>query len=239
MNLSILGQRLKDLEDSINKRWKLLKKYDDALLLEDNPRRQTYYEEEIDKLRESATQYQQEYDDLRQDLRDEPSIATEAVNSQLRQMATKLDQLLGGQRAIRGDLAQMRQALINRYDVGEQAIIASITEKLDQNQIALTQTILDGLDANQISESEMQGMLAVLEKRLTSISSPNNQSDAVLRVLKSPEIGFKHRLKVAIPLIPQLLPLLPSVDYEGELELGTGLDVKVVWEKLKAKLQGK
>ena len=56
--------RLQHLEDNIRQDQDLLKKYEDALLYEDDPRRQSKYTREITRLRESAEVYQKEYDEL-------------------------------------------------------------------------------------------------------------------------------------------------------------------------------
>ncbi|MFM6475999.1 MAG: hypothetical protein ACKPGH_21305, partial [Dolichospermum sp.] len=55
---------------------------------------------------------------------------------------------------------------------------------------------------------------------------------ALVEVINYPELDFKHRLKVAIPLIPFIL------DYEGELELGTGINLKQALQALMMRLKG-
>ncbi|MEM7769234.1 MAG: hypothetical protein AAF327_01835 [Cyanobacteria bacterium P01_A01_bin.37] len=243
MNLVFLEKRLKDLEDNIEAEYELLKEYEDALRYATNPPDKVRYKREITKIQESANHYQQEYEDLAGRLKSEPE-AEQQFKGQLGDIAEMLEVLRSGQRAIhddqraiRSDLIDMRQVLLNHYDASEREIIASITEKLNDNQIALTQVLLDGVNSNQLSDIEMREMLSDLKEHLSSL--PDRETDAVFEILNSPEVDFKHRLKVAIPLIPRLLPFLPSVDYEGELELGTGFNAKATWEKLKDRLRGK
>jgi len=45
-------------------------------------------------------------------------------------------------------------------------------------------------------------------------------------------MDFKHRLKVAVPLIPFIL------DYEGEFELGTGINLKQGLKQFMARFIG-
>lgn len=218
-------KRLQDLADNIAKEQELLNDYEEALRLEDDPRRLKRYYKEIERQRESVHRYQQEFSALQQRQTSKPSAQMQEVGNQLQQMDTKLNILLSGQIAIYEDLNQMRHALLIRYDAAEQSIISAITQQLDQNQLLLTQNLLNALEANQVSEPEMQRMLAVLEERIPSL--PPSQA----AIIKDPELDAKHKLKVTLPIIPLL------VEYEGELELGSGFNIKSAWEKLIAKLR--
>ena len=64
MNEDINSKRLKDLEDNIRKDQKLLKNYEDELRYESDPSRRANYSRQIERLRESLTRNQQEYDKL-------------------------------------------------------------------------------------------------------------------------------------------------------------------------------
>ncbi|NJR61830.1 MAG: hypothetical protein HC769_25185 [Cyanobacteria bacterium CRU_2_1] len=225
-------KRLQDLADNIAKEQELLNDYEEALRLEDDPRRLKRYYKEIERQRESVHRYQQEFSALQQrqtsrppGQTSKPSAQMQEVGKQLQQMDAKLNILLSGQIAIYEDLNQMRHALLIRYDAAEQSIISAITQQLDQNQLLLTQNLLNALEANQVSEPEMQRMLAVLEERIPSL--PPSQA----AIIKDPELDAKHKLKVTLPIIPLL------VEYEGELELGSGFNIKSAWEKLITKLR--
>ncbi|NEP40525.1 MAG: hypothetical protein F6K35_15290, partial [Okeania sp. SIO2H7] len=95
-------------------------------------------------------------------------------------------------------------------------------------QLVLTQTLLEVVEANQVSQPEMEKMLAAIEERIPSL--PPGQATAI-EVLKNPELDARHKLKVTLPLVPLL------VNYEGELELGAGANIKSAWEKLVNKLR--
>ena len=73
-------------------------------------------------------------------------------------------------------------------------------------------------------------MLTVLQDKITSL--PPNKT-ASIEIIKDPQFDAKHRLKEGLPIIPML------VGYEGELELGSGFNIKTAWEYLVAKLQRK
>lgn len=226
----VFNQRLQDLADNIAKDLVLLKEFEDELRYETNPRVKARYRLDIEQLQASATRYQKEYNELQQLAGGSPPANMQNVESQLHQMDVKLDTLLSGQNTISQNLNQMRQTLLNRYDAAEKVMIAAIAEQLNQTQLALTQSLLDALEANQLSEPEMQQMLAVLEDRIPSL--PPSQA-AVAEIIKAPELDAKHKLKVTLPIVPFL------IDYEGELELGSGFNIKSAWERLLAKLRNK
>ncbi|MEA5566772.1 hypothetical protein [Anabaena sp. UHCC 0399] len=228
--------RLQHLEDNIRKDQDLLKAYEDALRYEDDPRRQAKYKREIDNLRESANSYHKEYDELREQITGEPTVQMQNVAIQLEQINTRIDRLSAGQKAIYENINQLRQGLLARYDAGEQNIIAAVTEQLDQSQIVMIATVLDAIETNQVTETEMQPILQGIQQNITKLqqngtSLPPSQS-VLIEVINAPELDFKHRLKVAIPLIPFIL------DYEGELELGTGINLKAAWQGLMMRLKG-
>jgi hypothetical protein len=228
MASSHLHKRLQDLEDHVVQDLKLLKNYEDALRLEDDPRRQAKYGWEIDQIRCSATRYQEEANELRKQVLNEQTATMQILDERLDQIVSDLRLLKGGQIAILGRLDQSRQTLLNRYDVSQQRVIAVLTQQLNQSQLLMTQTLLDALEENQLTESEMNQMWALLEERM--IALPPSQS-SITEIVKDPQIDAKHKLKASVPIIPFIL------DYEGELELGTGFNIKTAWDKIKIMLQ--
>lgn len=124
-------------------------------------------------------------------------------------------------------IALLRQALVNFYDTDEQNIIRSSIQPLDLSQLHLVKTLLDAVEANQISELEIQRMLTPLEDRISTL--PPSQA-SIAEIIRDPQLDARHKIKITLPIIPFL------VDYEGELELGTGFDVKLVWEQLITRL---
>lgn len=227
--------RLKHLEDNIEQDLALRKQYEDSWRYEYDPRRMARYERDIKRLQESAQRYQQELDELRVQISTE-SLQTQNVEVQLQQMDAKLTILMNGQVAIYEDLDRLRQLLLSRYEIGEQTIIQAVTKQLNQSQLVTMQVVLDALETNQISDVEMQRflrgtqqMIAALQQRGTAL--PANQQ-ALVEVINAPGLDIKHRLKVCLPIIPFLL------DYEGELELGTGFNLKAAWQQFRQRLRG-
>ena len=242
MNTSFSEQRLRDLESNVNEELEILKGYEDNLRYTADPREKIRSRKEIERTRESAKSCQDEYSQLLQSVKDNP-VESQFID-QLGQVAEKLDVLMGGQQNLQGeiqtireDLAKTHQTLLSRYNEGERTIVASIADTLNQHQIVLVQTLLDKIDSNQVDEHQMQEMFHVLEQRISTLHS--EQADVIAKVLKSPEVDFKQRLKIAIPLIQKLIPFIPGIEYEAELELGTGVNIGTVWTKLINKLKGK
>lgn len=230
MTSPLFNQRLNDLADNIAKDQELLKEFEDSLRFETNPRIKAGYRRDIEELEKSVKSNKQKYAELRRTMTGRPSAKMQGMGNQLQQMDAKLNLLLSSQVAIYTDLNQMRQDLLNRYDASEQVVISVIAHQLDQNQLAVTEALLNALETNQVSESQMQQMLTVLEERIPSL--PPSQA-AVAEMIKAPELDARHKLKVTLPLVPFL------IDYEGELELGSGFNIKSAWEQLVAKLRRK
>jgi hypothetical protein len=223
-------QRLQDLEDNIAQEQELLKEFEEVLREERDPRYKARYRRDIERQKESVAGYRQEYNELQQELAGQSPAQLQEVGNQLQQMDAKLNLLLSSQVAIYENLDQMRQDLLLRYDTTEQATIEAVARQLDRNQLVLTQNLLDALEANQVSEQQMQQMLAVLKEQVPAL--PPSQA-AIAEIIKAPELDARHKLKVTLPLVPFL------VDYEGELELGSGFNIKSAWEQLLTKLRRK
>jgi hypothetical protein len=227
--LTSLSQRLRDLEDNVCQDLALLKKYEDALRLEDDPKRQARYERELQQLQQSAERYQRESDELRNQISNDLSTTeTRALDDKVEQIASNLRLLQGGQIAILGQLNHTREALLERYDASQRINIEAIAQMLNQSQVIVIQTLLDGLEANQLSASDIQNVWALLEKRILAL--PSTQS-SIIEIIKDPALDTRHKLKLSIPIIPFIL------DYEGELELGSGLNINTAWKWVKTRLE--
>ncbi|MEM7555022.1 MAG: hypothetical protein AAF378_13140 [Cyanobacteria bacterium P01_A01_bin.84] len=228
--------RLKDLEDHIQQDFDLLKKYEDTLRYEDDPRRKIKYQKEIEKLKESANGYQQELDELTKQLSNDITIHKPTFLEQLQQMNIKLDILKNVQFDIHQDLDSLHQSLLVRYEKTEQKIIEAFIQKLNHSQLTTVQKIICAIDDNRLPEAQMLQIIenteyAIAKLQQSGISLPSNQ-EQVTEIIKSPGLDTKHRLKISLPIIPILL------SYEGELELGSGIDLKAVWQKLLTRFQG-
>ena len=224
-------QRLKDLEDNLKQELIRLKDYEDGLRDKTGSELKVRYRQYIEERRYYIAQYQHEYQELQQYLNSSSSLQTPNVTSQFQQIDEKLNILIINQGAIADGLEKTRQDLLNRYDSSEQVMVGEIAQQLDRFQLALTQKLLYAMEANLVSEQQMQEMLAVVEKRTPCL--PASQAEKVAKVIKDPEIDSTHKLKVSLPIVPLL------VEYEGTIELGSGLNLKTVWEQLIAKLRRK
>jgi len=220
----IFQQRLTDLLDHITQDQKLLKEFEEALAVEDNPRTLKKYKKEIKRQQESIDNYKQEYTELEQQLTgiSTPQILVvgnqlQIIENQLQQIDAKLNIVLINQ-----------DSLLLRYQVSEQAILRVFIEQLNQTQLAFTENMLNAVAANQVSESEMLQMLAVLESRIPSL--PSSSQAEIAEIIKSPELDARHKITVTLPIVPFL------INYEGELELGTGFNIKSAWEFIIKKL---
>jgi seryl-tRNA synthetase len=236
MEPSHLTQRLKDLEDNIKQILALLKKYEEALHYEDDPRRQVKYNREIEQLRQSANRYQQEYDQLDQQITGESTVQMHSVAIQLEEVNNRLDRLSAGQKAIYANINNLRQGLLAHYEAGEKNIISAITYQLNESQLTTISALLDAIEANQVSDTEMQKILPSIQEGLIilqqrGVTLPVSQEE-IVGVINEPQMDCKHRLKVVVPLIPFFL------EYEGELELGTGINLKEGLKQFMARFIG-
>jgi hypothetical protein len=220
----IFQQRLTDLLDNITQDQKLLKEFEEELTVEDNPRTLKKYKKEIKRQQESIDNYRQEYTELEQQLTGIPTPQIQVVGNQLQIIENQLQQI-----DAKLNIVLINQdSLLLRYQVSEQAILRVFIEQLNQTQLAFTENMLNAVAANQVSESEMLQMLAVLESRIPSL--PSSSQAEIAEIIKSPELDTRHKITVTLPIVPFL------INYEGELELGTGFNIKSAWELVMQKL---
>jgi len=220
----IFQQRLTDLLDNITQDQKLLKEFEEALTVEDNPRTLKKYKKEIKRQQESIDNYRQEYTELEQQLTGIPTPQIQVVGNQLQIIENQLQQI-----DAKLNIVLINQdSLLIRYQASEQAILRVFIEQLNQTQLAFTENMLNAVAANQVSESEMLQMLAVLESRIPYL--PSSSQAEIAEIIKSPELDARHKITVTLPIVPFL------INYEGELELGTGFNIKSAWEFIIKKL---
>jgi len=220
----IFQQRLTDLLDNITQDQKLLKEFEEALTVEDNPRTLKKYKKEIKRQQESINNYKQEYTELEQQLTGISTPQIQVVGNQLQIIENQLQQI-----DAKLNIVLINQdSLLIRYQASEQAILRVFIEQLNQTQLAFTENMLNAVAANQVSESEMLQMLAVLESRIPSL--PASSQAEIAEIIKSPELDARHKITVTLPIVPFL------INYEGELELGTGFNIKSAWEFVIKKL---
>ena len=90
------------------------------------------------------------------------------------------------------------------------------------------------------AHTQLQETLAALEETLLEIQRQGSgfldptlvhEVEHVREVVQSPELEVKHKLKITAPIIPLIL------SYEGQIELGSGLDLEAAWKRLIAKVR--
>lgn len=235
--------RLQQLEDNINRNLELLYEYEVRLRYEDDPRRIARYRGEIERQREALTIYKNEYDELKNRVTSDPLTKTKAatdrleqMNLKLNQMDFKLDELQKGQVEISKELVEMRQAVLDRFNISDRNIVSSVVKHLDKNQIADVQIILDHIEANRVQRIEMDEALTSIQQALSEMKRQSmdyadlqlaNDAITLSKLLDDPKIDSAHKLKVSIPIIPLIL------SYEGEVGLNCGINLKNAWKHLR------
>jgi hypothetical protein len=205
--------RLQHLEGNIKRASILIGQYQTELTLEDEPQRKSKYRLRIEQLKELLSSYQQELDELRAEAGINQIYKVNGIAAELHQVNNQINAL--------GNLILRSHAVL--------------IKQLNQNQLTTVQIIMNALEANRISEVDLEGLLKsvqltleAVERKGLAISSAQKEIE---KVIYDPSIDAKHKLKVSIPIIPLL------IDYEAELELGTGFNLKTLWEQWKNKFQ--
>jgi hypothetical protein len=226
--------RLRQLADHIANDLALLSDYENAFRYEDDPRRRAKYNQEIERLRKSMSEYRQEYEKVKKEMSPDLSWASDNLAAQLQDMDDKLEKLLMSQLVIHTELQSMRQSLLARYSLGEQVIIGAISEQLDRAELVTVHAALEALEADRLSQVEMQRVLNSVQEVLAKLHQMNKSvpsQDKVIEAINEPTLDIKHKLKVTVPIVPLLL------GYEGEIELGSKLNLETAWKQLLSRAQ--
>jgi len=226
----VFNLRLQQLETNLAQTFTLLNEFEIELRDEDDPGIRSKYRRRIEQLRELLTRHQQEYDELQKQVTGEAPAKMQDVATELQQVNAKLN-TLGNM--VLSSYVELRRTLLARYAATEQSIVAAIAGQLNQNQLVTVQAMLDALEADRISEAEIQQLLTGIQEMLSVVEAKKLAlppgKEEVAEVINHPALDAKHKLKVSIPIIPFLL------DYEGELELAAGFNLKAAWERWIAK----
>lgn len=132
---------------------------------------------------------------------------------------------------------QARQmALSARFDETARSLHTVIVARLDAQEARLTDEIVAVLESGAVAADELDRHLAVIERAVGQARSTDPViQQAVVQaqeLLSAPNLDTLHRLKVTLPLLPFFL------SYEGEMELGQGLNLEMLWEKMKGWVRG-
>ncbi|MFN6478894.1 hypothetical protein [Nostoc sp. DedQUE07] len=233
MESRFLKQRLDTLKENITQILEQQKNWEKEFFLADgNPTQKDRCRERIRDLKSQFYEYNEEYEQLKQQAIADPSIR-QSASEQLNRIEIGVQDLKYGQAVILGEIDQAVQVLLDRYDESQRSTVAEITSHLDKNQFQLLQVLLNILDSNTIPDAEIQSMTALIEKRLATLPPDQANVAGITRakkIAKDPSLDTKHRLKLFLPIIPIIL------SYEGEIELGAGANLPGVWDWVKKKL---
>jgi hypothetical protein len=223
---SAFNLRLQQLEENISRVLQLLNEYEAELLDEDDPGRKSKYRRRVESLKQQKAGYEEEFTDLRVQLTNEYPLQTQTISSQLQEIDNKIELLLDSQ-------TSLSQALMLQFSPKEQELLLPFTEKLDEPDLINIQAFLEAVETDQASEEEVQLILSETRTLLKKVQEQNLAlpagKEAVSEIINYPTIDAKHALKVSIPIIPFILA------YEGELGLGTGINLKETWQHWKTK----
>ena len=236
-----IHERLRVLESHIDRDRMLLEEYEDISHCEDDPRRLARYKREIRRQHESIARYQKEYDDLRNKVIGVPPAEMQKVGVLLEEMNSKLDNLQKNQDDIVRRLEQLRLEVLSRFDISEQTMITTFIEKLTQNQLAIVEDALNVVESRILSENALNESLNAVKKSLEDIQNQElslasltfSDVENLSKILNDPKIDLNHKLKLSIPIIPLIL------NYEAEINLECGVNLKSAWNRLISKARGK
>jgi hypothetical protein len=227
--------RLIDLDDHIKKDLELLKQYEDLLRHEDDPRRSAKYQNEIGKLKASADRYRQEYESLQLSFNQQSYPEESSLKNQLNTIQEGINKLQTGQRVIYNNITSLQFNILSRFDEAERRIISTILLGIDESELKIVNLIVDALERSQLSADEIRQITSISEVAIGKLSkyTTGEDSQGIIKLLKSPELENKHKIMLTIPIIPMLL------SYETELEIGSGVNISQVWGRLSKRFNGK
>jgi hypothetical protein len=225
--------RLIDLEDHVKQDLELLKKYEDALRYEDDPRRSTRYQNEINKLKTSSDRYSREYQELQPLLKQQPYLEIDSLINQLDIIQDGINKLRMGQRIIFSNINSLRASVLSKFDNTEQNIISTVLSKIDDSELSIVNLIIDAIDKSQLSDIEGSQINSITEAvNKIQIDDLPVEAKNIIELLKSPELDNKHKLILTIPIVPMIL------SYESEIEIGSGINIGQAWRMLSKRFKG-
>ncbi|MGB3310800.1 MAG: hypothetical protein WBG32_00030 [Nodosilinea sp.] len=233
MKSPIFDLRLHQLENNITRAFTRIDEYQVELEDERDPNQRSQYRRRIEQLRGTLVEYQKEYSELQKQELGDSSTQMQTVSSQLQRLNIQINSLGN---LVLGSHKDLKQVLLARYTASEQMIVSEITKQLNQNQLITVEAALQAVDSNQVPVMEMQELVIEAQNALTLLNEKQGglsaEKQRVSEMLKSPELDFQHKVKVSLPIIPLL------VDYEAEIGLGTGFNLKSMWERWKENFRG-
>ena len=236
-----LVQRKADLDGNIAKAQQLLKEYEEAFFVEDDPKRRMKYKLEIERLKPAVADLNRDYRELLEIIAQHvPEPKLDSIETKLNMMDSKLNILLGSQSEIADKLEKLRNEILLGIETTAQDSVRVILEALQEEQIELTRLVLNGIEQDHVTKDEMFALLKTtqqvfeeFEKRNIDLPNPAlvQSAEKIKEIVESPKLDVKHKLKAVIPIIPLFLK------YELEIGLGSGVNLEAAWTKLVSKIK--
>lgn len=138
------------------------------------------------------------------------------ISVRIRSLEVKVDR-------IDSTIPELHEAIILYYDESQVRFMSQIIESVDSAHMAELEKLLcklDDIQTNQIPRVELEELLFLVKEDLMRRREQGqllSEEEEVLETIKNPEIDFKHKLKVTLPLF-----FFPLVVYETEVELSAG-----------------
>lgn len=146
----------------------------------------------------------------------------------------KVDALNENQQASRLQIDQLRASVLERI-AGVEIAMVQVVNSLDENALKSLNLVAQAIEEGKIAREECLTILDAIHRTLKGLRASNKPMPEVAKVIEGyvseTKVDATHRLKVIIPIIPFLL------DYEGELDLGTDVNLRKLWEKIVGELK--
>lgn len=156
----------------------------------------------------------------------------------------KLDKLLSGQqelkdgqRGLSQQMSALEASLLERYDESERVLVSGVIGRLGAQQQTQLAAVLHGIEASRDRDAALLSSWRAIEESLALLISERNALPAEVtelnQAISAPQMDVRHRLKLALPIIPWL------ISYEGELDLGSSVNLETTWRALVARFGGR
>jgi len=144
-------------------------------------------------------------------------------------------QIMGKQNETLMTIIQARDAILGlTIDVHKNTMRVFLSG-LDEQETHIVQSIVENIDRKQLTEAEMKEILNTiqqgykeLQKKALAISTDDRvlqETQNLSEVWNSPDVSMGGKLKLSIPIIPQILT------YETELSVDVKKSLKGFWKK--------
>lgn len=114
------------------------------------------------------------------------------------------------------------------------AAIGRVAAGLNTRDAEDAARIMAAVEAGQVSQEEIRALLQEVSEQLRAVITrdPSRFDAAPLAEwIEAPELSVKNRLLLSVPIIPLIL------SYEGEVEIGQGMNLETVWRRLVARFR--